>query len=320
VSRDVAVKCDMCREIEAGPACVRACPVEAIARIVPLASIADVRKAVAAPPPKQALPARRAAWPWLVGAVMLALGAARVPPGSPGLRMGTGIVAGVMVVALAAYAVVKRRRRDRAGAGVSRVRPHLVAHMALGLVAVGVVAAHTRWHAPPNVAGALLMVFALASATGALGALAYRLVPPALSRVERRAMLAEDLAARARDLDERAFGALSGRSEASKAVYARWRAPYARAALGGVWMLVLRATLRDEQARLRGRVEGVLGARTGTLDGLDDLIRMVVERRAVRAQRLLHLALRAWVPVHVVAVGVLAVMLVAHVVVVLGAR
>jgi hypothetical protein len=43
-------------------------------------------------------------------------------------------------------------------------------------------------------------------------------------------MLAEDLSARARDLDERAFGALSGRSEASKAVYARWLAPYARAA------------------------------------------------------------------------------------------
>ena len=319
-SHDVAVKCDMCRAIEAGPACVRACPVDAIARIVPLASIADVRKAVPSPPPREALPARRAAWPWLVGAGVLALGAARVPAASPGVRMGTGVVAGVLVVALAAYAVLKRRRWDRAGPVVSRVRPHLVAHMALGLVAVGVVAAHSRLHAPSNAAGALLLAFALASATGVLGALAYRLVPAALSKVERRAMLAEDLASRARDLDERAFGALTGRSEASKAVYARWLAPYARAALGGAAMLVTRRSLRQEQARLRARVERVLGARASTLDGLDDLIRLVVERRAVRAQRLLHALLRAWLPLHVVAVGVAAVLLVAHVVAVVGTR
>jgi Fe-S-cluster-containing dehydrogenase component/CRP-like cAMP-binding protein len=320
VSRDVAVKCDMCREAPAGPACVRACPVDAIARIEPLASIADVRKAVAAPPPKQALPPRRVAWPWLAGAGVLALGAARVPAGSPALRMGTGAVAGVLVVALAAYAVLKRRRGDVRGPVVSRVRPHLVAHMALGLVAVGVVAAHSRLRVPPNAAGALLLAFVLASVTGVLGALAYRLVPPALSKVERRAMLAEDLAARARDLDDRAFGALTGRSEASKAVYARWLAPYARAALGGVAMLAARTTLRDEQRRLRARVERVLGARVSTLDGLDDLVRLVVERRAVRAQRLLHVLLRAWVPVHVVAVGVAAVLLAAHVVAVLGSR
>ena len=320
VSADVAVKCDLCRGIDAGPACVRGCPVDAIARIEPLAAIADVRNAVPAPPPKQSLPKRRPAWPWLVGAGALALGASRVPGSFPGPRMATGVAAGLLVVALVAYAGLKRAR-GAAGAGVvSRVRPHLIAHMALGLVAVGIVAAHSGLRVPSNAAGALMVAFGLASLTGALAAVAYRLVPPALSRVERRAILAEDLAARARDLDERAFGALSGRSEAAKAVYARWLAPYARAPLGGVWMLAARTTLGQEQKRLRGQVERVLGARADSVDGLDDLVRLAVERRAARAQRILHALLRAWVPAHVVAVAVAVVLLGVHVVAVVGGR
>ena len=64
----------------------------------------------------------------------------------------------------------------------------------------------------------------------------------------------------------------------------------------------------------------MLGARTATLDGLGDLVRLVVERRAVRAQRVLHVLLRAWVPAHVVAVGVAAALLVAARGAVMGAR
>ena len=320
LSREVAVKCDMCREIPAGPACVRACPVDALARIVPLASITDVRKAVPEQPPKQALPARRPAGPWVGGAGLLALAAARVPVGSPGARWSTGVVAGALVVALAAYAVLKRRRSGAPAASVSRVRWHLIAHMMLGVVTVGVVAAHSRLHVPPNAAGGLLLAFVLASATGMLGGLAYRLVPPALSRVERRAMLVEDLVGRARDCDERAFGALSGRSEASKAAYARWLAPYARASLGGVVMLVARTTLREEQNRLRARVDRLRGASSEPLDGLDDLVRLAVERRSLRAQGILHAVLRAWIPAHVVAVAVTAVLLVAHALAALGVR
>jgi hypothetical protein len=269
-----------------------------------------------------------------VAAAVAAVGVAHVPAGHGAERVATGVAAGIVVLALAAYAVVKRVRVGRGSrtlaesgpesrrvpAERSRTRLHAIAHAALGALAVGVVAAHAGARVAPNAAGALLVAFAVASATGMAGALAYRLAPRALSRVERRAMLPEDLGPRARDLDDRVFGALSGRSEATKAVYARWLAPYARWPLGGLALIARRATPKEEERRLRGRVEAVLGARAATLDGLQDLVRLVVERRAVRAQRLLQGALRAWVPAHVVAVAVTLVLLLVHVALVVRAR
>jgi Fe-S-cluster-containing dehydrogenase component/CRP-like cAMP-binding protein len=317
---EVAVKCDMCRGIDGGPACVSACPVDAIARVDPSAAIADVRRAVGGSARRRPVLERRAGWPWVVAAAVAALGFAYVPGGHGAARAATGVVAGLVVLALAAYAVVKRTRLARKPAERSRTRPHAIAHAALGVLAVGLVAAHVGGRVAPNAAGALLVAFAIASLTGAAGALVYRLAPRALSRVERRAMLPEDLGPRARDLDDRVFGALTGRSEATKAVYARWLAPYARSPLGGLALLGRRATLRDEERRLRGHVEGVLGARAATLDGLHDLVRLAVERRAVRAQRLLQGALRAWVPAHVVAVAVTLVLLLVHVACVVRGR
>jgi Fe-S-cluster-containing dehydrogenase component/CRP-like cAMP-binding protein len=312
-SGDVAVKCDMCRGLETGPACISACPVDAIARIDPSAAIADVRRAIQHRPARQPLPERRSAWPWVVAAAVTAVAAAHVPAGHGAARVATGVAAGAIVAALGAYGAVKRTRRRG-------TRTHAIVHIALGVFAVGVVAAHAGARIAPNAAGALLVAFALASLTGIAGAVAYRLLPPALSRVERRSMLPEDLPARSRDLDDRAFGALTGRSDATKAVYARWLAPYARAPLGGIAMIARRATLRGEERRLRARIEAVLGARAASLDGLDDLLRLVVERRAVRAQRLLQGALRAWVPAHVVAVAVTLVLLIVHVACVVSGR
>jgi hypothetical protein len=125
-------------------------------------------------------------------------------------------------------------------------------------------------------------------------------------------MLPEDLAARGRELDERAFGALTGRSESTKAAYVRWLAPYARAPLGGVALIVRHTTLRDEESRLRLWIERRMGAQRRDLDGLDDVVRMAVERRSIRAQRLLQWALRGWLAPHVLAVAVTLVLLVAH--------
>jgi Fe-S-cluster-containing dehydrogenase component/CRP-like cAMP-binding protein len=320
VSAEVAVKCDMCRDLGHGPACVSSCPVDAIVRIEPLAALADVREAMAVRPPRRGLPERRAAWPWVLGAAAIAASVSRVQATTGAMRMGTGVVAGLVVAALAGYAVVKRTRLARGKSEVSRVRPHAIAHMALGTLALGIVVAHVGRHLAANAAGGLLVAFVMASASGIGAALMYRLIPKALSRVERRARLPEDLAPRARELDERAFGALTGRSEAMKAVYARWLAPYARAPQGAVTLVLGGKTLRDEEKRLRARVEGVLGARTATLDGLDDLLRLVVERRALRAQTMLQALLRIGLPVHVVAVAVTLALLVLHVALVTRGR
>ena len=78
-SAEVAVKCDLCSAVPSGPACVSACPVDAIARIDPAAAIAEVRQAVGARPAKRGLPVRRAAAPWIAAAVLVAMAAARVP-------------------------------------------------------------------------------------------------------------------------------------------------------------------------------------------------------------------------------------------------
>jgi Fe-S-cluster-containing dehydrogenase component/CRP-like cAMP-binding protein len=360
LSPTVAVKCDMCRGLS-GPACVSACPVDAIARIEPTSVFAsapslrsglrtsvfasallDIRRpgAVGSGPAQKreperrtecrtpegsglerTLPVRTAGWPWVVAATIVSAVAVPLSGASSAgstdsrdARWLTGAVAGALVLSLLAYAAIKRGRWWRKDTGRSRTRPHAVAHVALGIVALGVVVVHTGARVAPNAAGALLGAFALASATGVLGALAYRFIPRALSRLERTAMLPEDLAVRGRDLDDRIFSALSGRSDATKSAYARWLAPYARAPLGAFALVARGTRLGDEEKRLRACVD------RATLDGLDDLVRLVVERRAVRAQRTLQTLLRSWAPAHVIAVAVTVALLLVHVVCVVRGR
>jgi Fe-S-cluster-containing dehydrogenase component len=320
----VAVKCDACRERPGGPACVSACPVDAIARVEPQVAMKDVRDAlgpVAGPAPpgtkRQGAPllVRRGSAPWVVGTAIVAGAIAYIAPGGRLGHWASGVAAGALLAVLGAYAAVKRLPWRAAGtANRSRLRPHTIAHVALGVLALGAVFAHTGLRVPPNAAGALALAFWIASGTGILGAVAYRVAPRALARIERRALLPEDLRARASELDERAFGALTGRGDATKEAYARVLAPYARAFLGPVALLARRASLRAEEARLRGEVSRTFGGRAAHMDGLDDLIRLAVERRAIDAQRLLQSLLRGWLPLHVVAAAIALGLLVVHVV------
>lgn len=312
---EVAVKCDLCAGVGGGPACVAACPVDAIARIEPRAAIAEVRGAVATRVARRPLPRRRRAWPWVAGAAFVAVATARVLPSTVASRPFTGVLAGGLLALLAAYALIKRTRLGRRGDGrTSALRPHAVAHLAIGMLSMGIVVAHAGARAPANAAGALLVAVLVAAVSGGAAALTYALVPRALARVERRTRLPEDLPARARDLDERTFGALTGRSDETKAAFSRVLAPYARAPLGALTLVLRANTLRDEEDRLRQLVQRALGAPAARLDGLDALVRLAVEQRATRAQRLLQRVLRAWLPVHVIAATVAIVLLVVHVV------
>jgi Fe-S-cluster-containing dehydrogenase component/CRP-like cAMP-binding protein len=303
----VAVKCDSCQGRAGGPACVSACPVEAIARIEPSATIAEVRAHVPAVSPPRPLPRKRSSAGWVLGAAFVALAAARTRVGSYEEHLWSGLCASVLLVLLAAYTLAKR-------AGWARVRPQARAHVVLGVLAVGVVAAHSGCAAPPNAAGALMLAFSAASLSGLAAAVVYRLVPAALSRIERHAALPEDLPRRARDLDERVFGLLTGRSDGAKAVYARILTPYARSRTGALQMAVAAPTLRDEERRVSSGLERILGARrVKELDGLEDLVRWAVERRANLAQRMHQGLLRGVLPAHVVAVAVTMVLLGVHV-------
>ena len=326
----VAVKCDACRGIDGGPACVAGCPVDAIVRIDPVAALADVHERLGRGPrprsgragdapadtPAKGVPRKRSAAAWLAAGAMVGLSFLRLHATTWSAHRWTGLLSGGLFVVLCSYSVAKRTRGLRlpSRAGRSAVRWHAVGHAALGLVAVGVVAAHAGWGAPPNAAGALLVAFWGAALSGVAVAIGYRVLPPALARVEREARLPEDLPQRARELDERAFGLLSGRSAAEKTVYARILAPYARAPFGPMTLAVRRGSLRDEERRLAAHVEGIVGPdRAAQMSGLAELVRWAVERRAIGAQALLQRGLRAVLPVHVAAVAAAVVLLVVHV-------
>lgn len=328
---DVAVKCDLCAGSAAGPACVASCPTQAIARIDPNEALVELRStpratvlggagasggASTGASPASALglfPRKIAAWPWMVGAAA----------GGCGLSVAawsawaSGVVAGALVVMLVGYSGVKRAPRVLARLrGSSRLgRSLYVAHITLGVLALGAVLGHTHGSAPGNAAGALAIAMALALATGLLGAAIHVLLPPRLARLERGSVLPEELSARRRELDERIFTQLSGRSEVVKTLYGRILRPYRAARLGGLLLVASGRRLREEEKRVRATLNGLLdGRRSERLDGLDELVRLVVEHRAVGALRLLTFALRGWLPVHLAATATAVVLLVAHVV------
>lgn len=316
LSEQVAVKCDLCADREAGPACVRACPVDAIARVEPLAAIADVREAVAARGSRASLPKVRRGGPWVLGASLVAAAIAR--PGAPwGPGFGSGAVAGALVLLLVAYSGFKRARLERPR-WLPGARAQAIAHLALGIVTAGFVTAHAAWRARPGAAGGAMLAFFAASLTGVLAAVCYAVLPARLARVERRARLPEDLPLRAVELAEQTFGALTGRSAAGKALFARVLSPYAAATLGGFALVISGRSLREEEARLRAKLERLAPDRA--VDGLPDLVRLVVERRAVKAQRLLQAALRGAVTLHLVSVAMALVLLAVHVASVVGRR
>ena len=131
----VAVKCDLCRTYENGPACVRACPVEAISRIRPTDDLAELRAMRAigdrelarpqyrklAPPPLRARLEHAwssvPGWAIALGAALATIGGVTAMAGlvsrgawvaRSGLGYASGVAAAIALVALALYGVPKR--------------------------------------------------------------------------------------------------------------------------------------------------------------------------------------------------------------------
>jgi Fe-S-cluster-containing dehydrogenase component/CRP-like cAMP-binding protein len=291
----VAVKCDLCSGLKNGPACVNACPTEAIARIDPNVALVPGRADV--------LPPRTAAWPWVSGAALAAIGFAAMSVG----RWPTGIAAGLLTLLSIAYSGAKRLRVRWSS------RYMYIAHMAVGTLLLGVTVAHVGTRIPPNVAGALALSLLLTVVTGALGGAFAVVLPPALSRLERKSVLPEELSARARELDSQVFRALSGKSELVKTLYVQALRPYLRSRFGPFVLLASRRTLRAEEKRLRARLDALIG-KPKTDAALDDLVRLVVEHRAVRVQRWLTWLLRGWLAPHLAATVAVVILMVLHIV------
>jgi Fe-S-cluster-containing dehydrogenase component/CRP-like cAMP-binding protein len=340
---EVAVKCDLCRSYEA-PACVQACPTEAIARLDPTQDFAAVARVLGTQARGGrgrvqglgALLAVASTLSFTAGAMVLGPGlhARGVVTATSGLGYVFGWVSLAAMVLLMGYAVPKRivrlwmRRRPRdalaslvdgssqsTGKGArSRVRPFYVAHLALGIATPGAVAMHGGLAFSGSPAGAVHMAFWVTVVAGVVGGVAYRIVPRRLSRLERVGTLPEDLRYERDNLLDRLHRTLSGRTDLVKGITEKILVPYAHAPLGWLALLFSGRSLAGEEARLRQRIDTALQGRgAGKTAGLDDAIRVAIELRALPARRALDAWLRGWVPVHVVAAGTTLALLMVHV-------
>lgn len=346
LSNEVAVKCDLCSGYASGPACVQACPTDALHRIDPSNDLVELRawlgrgdRAVAPrggaarePDGRAARSPAHAAWVLgafaasiVVGVVGARMQGARLFVPNRGVGLGAGFACSAGMLALFAYTAPKRlvrlwKRRGRPAPskpnGTSLMKPMLTAHVAIGWLTLALALSHAPVAFGKGTAPQLLLLaLVVTTAVGGAMALAYRLAPGRLARIERTAVLPEDFASEQRALVDRLYRSVSGRSEVVKKLAERILLPYARSRLGPLWLLLSGRDLRAEQRALEARIGRVLEGRgRDRLAGIDDLVRVVVEIRSLPAQRLLVTILRVGLPLHVVTFTAALVLGVAHVV------
>lgn len=340
LSAQVAVKCDLCRDYEA-PACVRSCPTDAIQRLDPRQEFSEVRalfnheserEPERVPDLARASRAsKRARAPLALSALFLLVTLAVVwqAPATGALALGAGIVAGVGSLVLASHALLKRRisswLRPREKRGLARadgrtpagsaLSPWVRAHQALGLVTLAATLWHTGFVWPVGASGALLATLLASALSGSFGALVYRWLPPRLSRLEWRGALPEELGRERAELIDRLYRLTSGQDALVKRVAELILVPYSRSPWESLRLLASGRDLKQERSRLRRSIDERLEGRgQERLRVLDDLIKVVVDLRALPLRRGLTAALRLWQPVHAGLTLALVVLLLLHVI------
>lgn len=347
---EVATKCDLCRDYEE-PACVSACPTEAIMRLEPERDFSEVAALLDLPTGE----GPRASW-WRrlpvselvitalagLGLALLGLGLGDPFKASEGPGYFAGVFAALSMLALVGHALpkrlVKRWMKPKAKRALreqledtapplprSRVRPFYLAHLGVGLLLPGMIVLHTGPRLPASGAGLLALVAWLCLGLGLFGAASYSLVPPRLTKLEHTGALPEDLKHEHERLMDRLQRELSGTSAQLKQITASLLLPWARAPLGFVTLLASGQELGEARAQLRERVEAQLPeqlragstaprAREQLLRELEPLLRTCVELRALPARRLLSGLLRAWLGPHIMLTGALLLALLVHIV------
>lgn len=337
VSALVAVKCDLCRDY-AAPACVRSCPTDAIQRLDPRQEFSEVRALFNRVPlnapvnaPVATSASKRTRAPLALSALCVLVTLGFVWQGAPrgAFALGAGVLAGVGSLGLASHALLKRRvslwlgprekrglhRADARIAAGSALSPWVRAHQSLGLCTL----AATLWHSgfvwPAGASGALLATILASAFSGSFGALMYRWVPPRLSRLEWRGALPEELGRERRELVDRLYRLTSGQDALLKRVTELILGPYSRSPWQSLCLLASGRDLKQERARLRRSIDERLEGRgQARLLVLDDLIKVVVDLRALPLRRGLTAALRVWQPIHAGLTLALVVLLALHVI------
>ncbi|MGB1275884.1 MAG: cyclic nucleotide-binding domain-containing protein, partial [Nannocystaceae bacterium] len=227
-SPEVATKCDLCRGYEA-PACVQACPTGSLIRLDPKQAFSEVAALLGdreqstqkAGPTKQHRLGNLGLAAVTITTIMAAGSAAALnlrgilEPGT-GFGLTLGMLAAVAMLLLVGHSIPKRitrlwmRKRSRSGARTkappparSRLKPLVQLHILLGLLLPAAVLGHAGTTISGTVAGSLHVSLWVLLVLGIWGAIAYRLLPPVLGRLERRGALPEDLVDRRQHLLDR---------------------------------------------------------------------------------------------------------------------
>ncbi len=332
----LAVKCEQCREYEE-PACVSACPTEALLRVDPTTDFRDVvtllGSAVERGAKRSAAQKVNSAWPWAVGLVGVVAGA-RLATGGVlstlgGAGLVTGLLAGVGMLVVAGYAIPKRfpkvwlRRRKSGPAAAkrsgtlarSKLRRYLSVHTGAAVILCGVIGLHTQMRIPNNVAGATALTFWLTCALGIFGMVVYRRIPEALTRLERKGLLPEDFAQESQRLKERLPQLLLELDPGIRGAVQPLFGMYMRSPLAGVSLVLSGRGLAAEEAKLLREVSArIPPSHNGGEAGIEEAVRCAVATRAMPARIWLTRVVRVWLPAHMVTTALLLSFLAVHMV------
>jgi hypothetical protein len=232
-----------------------------------------------------------------------------------------GVAAAICVVILMSYSLPKRLAALPMIQGwwarwLARftMRQHLGVHSVVGMLALALMFAHGGGRVTASTGGALQLSILLSAAVGGLTAFIYAVVPAWLTRIERQALLPEDRQAACQDKYDRLYAAMSGRDPLVKRLFERVLLSYLNTPWGPLELILSGRGLGEEEQRLRHRVDRMLQGRGAErLQGLEAIICLLVEIRALRAQGLLSGVLRCGLPIHIVTASVSAVLLILHV-------
>ncbi len=301
----IAVKCDLCIGYES-PACVDACPTDAIFRVnAAQDSVPRARPNALGP----------SAWGWRKTAAIACL--------SVGISCGAvwaherGVwfpwqvharVFGALSLASMFGAFGHAGLKRLATARLPRPAVALPWHMVLGAVALVTAVGHSGIRITWSAAGGAQLALFASVAMGVIGASFYRCLPPRYA-----ALVSSADGARERDREawiERLYEVLSGASREVKKAACEQLLPYAFSFGGGLRMLL---SGRNVEAEL-GRVGTASPAYVRADATWQALTLLCVEIRAASARHISRQLLAAWLPLHIVASVVALVLAVVHVV------
>lgn len=270
----VALKCDLCGGGAAQPACVRACPADALVRVD------GTRREERDTGPRAAPPSPGAWWrPALAGAALLVYSL-------PLSRRASGLVLLIVWVALALHSVARRRVSQPHSPATWTAARLRRAHEVAGALSLALAAAHGGVAAMSAAGHAVRAGAVLLAMSASTLALARRSLPTRVAALEAVAAEGHDDTAHDGSADAAFYRVLSGADTPLKSAYRALAAPYARSRLATFVAVVSGLDAGREMGRMRASLARRLGGHVTTrLGAVDELFRVAVSVRARRALR-----------------------------------